>query len=182
MPSSESSPDSPMSRWQLSKKSDKPVVNEDVLGFFLNGEVHVVYYAGNGRWARRMDKELWSAPERWMLLPPDQTKQELPCCGSTVGVHFVGCSSSDANRIHSADSRHESCTCLPGEVYISQGCPVHDPSAVGEGQCEHDLVTAGDTTHVKWGDYKVCLKCHAVVKPDGSVFMESAEQGQKEKL
>ena len=49
----------------------KPIVQEDVLGFFLNGEMHVIYYAGSGQWSRRMDEEVWSAPDYWTRLPKE---------------------------------------------------------------------------------------------------------------
>lgn len=41
--------------------------------------------------------------------------------------------------------------------------------------CEHDLVKPEDTDRIQWGDYKVCIKCRSIVKPDGTIFMAGAE-------
>ena len=63
---------------ETQKGLPKPVVGEDVLGFFLNGEMHVIYYAGDGRWNRRMDLgALWNVPAYWALLPQEPVQQRL---------------------------------------------------------------------------------------------------------
>ncbi len=64
-------------KWIETKKAEiKPVVGEDVLGFYLNGEMHVVYYWGNGEWARRLDKEYWNVPDYWARLPQEPIQPE----------------------------------------------------------------------------------------------------------
>lgn len=45
--------------------------NEDFLGYFSNGEMHVVGIDDDGECYREMDKEKWELPERWMPLPPE---------------------------------------------------------------------------------------------------------------
>jgi len=48
-----------------------PPINEEVLGYWLNGEQHVGQLYSDGTWHRQMDDESWSLPDSWQFLPPD---------------------------------------------------------------------------------------------------------------
>ena len=58
---------SEIQKWQPIETA--PRDSTEFLGWFCNGDVHVVYLTTAGKCRREMDDEAWSMPTHWMPLP-----------------------------------------------------------------------------------------------------------------